>query len=92
MISDERLVNIENYKMLAAAIVEKAVEDYKTALIARDDIQINSIEKFFRSHEFLLFTDYLIDPEYIIQNVKRKVGYLARPRLRYRADAKRGCT
>lgn len=90
MISDERLVNIENYKMLAAAIIEKAVEDYSTALITKDDIQIGSLEKFFRSHEFMLYTDGIIDPEYIIQNVKRKVGYLARPRLRYRAD-KRGC-
>lgn len=39
----------DGYKELAAAIVERAVIDYKTALKNQDNSVIYSLERFFRS-------------------------------------------
>ena len=69
---DEYLANIQNYKMLAGTIVQRAAEDYVAALKSENKLLIMSLERFFRSQEFLLYTGGNIDPEYIIENLQKK--------------------
>lgn len=61
---------LENYKMLAAAIVESAAKDY-VALYKVADKAYMTIEKFFRSGYFRLLMEN-IDPEYLIIELRRK--------------------
>lgn len=67
---DEYLANIQNYKMLAGAIVQRAAENYVAALKSENKLLIMSLERFFRSQEFLLYTGGNIDPEYMIENLR----------------------
>lgn len=73
--TDERLANIDNYRMLANAIVQKACTAYVSLWRSnnrkRDNVtelvSIPALERFFRSHEFMLFTNDAIDPEWLIK-------------------------
>ena len=48
----------EGYKELAAAIVERAVWDYRKALKYKKKSEIHSLQKFFLSGWFELLSDY----------------------------------
>ena len=60
------------YKELAAAIVERAVIDYKTALKNQDNSVIYSLERFFRSAWFEVLSE--CDGEVLMQMVRRSVS------------------
>lgn len=62
----------EGYKELAAAIVERAVIDYKTALKNQDNSVIYSLERFFRSAWFEVLSE--CDGEVLMQMVRRSVS------------------
>lgn len=62
---------MDGYKQLAAAIVEKAVVDYRTALKTYDDSGINHLERFFRSEWFTLLSD--MNGDVIIGKVRKIV-------------------
>ncbi|HQM01994.1 MAG TPA: hypothetical protein PLH98_15795 [Ruminococcus flavefaciens] len=62
----------DGYKELAAAIVERAVIDYKTALKNQDNSVIYSLERFFRSAWFEVLSE--CDGEVLMQMVRRSVS------------------
>ena len=62
----------DGYKELAAAIVERAVIDYKTALKNQDNSVIYSLERFFRSAWFEVLSD--CNCEILMQMVRRSVS------------------
>ena len=62
----------DGYKELAAAIVERAVIDYKTALKNQDNSVIYSLERFFRSAWFEVLSE--CDGEVLMQMVRRTVS------------------
>lgn len=62
----------DSYKELAAAIVERAVIDYKTALKNQDNSVIYSLERFFRSAWFEVLSE--CDGEVLMQMVRRSVS------------------
>ncbi len=70
----------ENYEALANAIVALAAKDYMKALKALKKnpenksalAEKNSIEKFFRSDLYSLYTS--LDPDYLINRLKEEVG------------------
>lgn len=74
----EEQINIDGYKNLAAAVVEQAIKDYRSALkrIRRHPDDANAIriisdcERFFRN-EISLYSD--LDGESIIRIVREKV-------------------
>lgn len=47
------------YKLLAAAVIEKALLDYKAALITKNNDGINEAERFLRSQWFEVLADDL---------------------------------
>ena len=47
------------YKLLAAAVIEKALQDYKAALITKNKDGINEAERFLRSQWFELLANDL---------------------------------
>lgn len=47
------------YKLLAAAVIEKALQDYKAALITKNKDGINKAERFLRSQWFELLANDL---------------------------------
>lgn len=59
----------EGYKELAAAIVERAVWDYRNALKYKKKSEIHSLEKFFLSGWFELLSDY--DGDEIMRIIRR---------------------
>lgn len=59
---------MDGYLQLAAAIVERAVIDYKTALKTYDDSRINRLEKFFKSEWFMMLSD--LNGKILIRMVK----------------------
>ena len=59
---------MDGYKQLAAAIVEKAVVDYRTALKTYDDSGIKRLEKFFKSEWFMMLSD--LNGKILIRMVK----------------------
>lgn len=59
---------MDGYLQLAAAIVERAVIDYKTALKTYDDSGINRLEKFFKSEWFMMLSD--LNGKILIRMVK----------------------
>ena len=78
---DERLINIENYKNLANAIIKCAAEDYVACYgveSSQAKYSATTLERFFRGEEFLLFTGGNVDPEYIIERLR----YKARKKIR----------
>lgn len=58
----------EGYKELAAAIVERAVWDYRIAVSENNSAEIYKIEKFFRSDWFCQLSD--LDGKTIIRKIK----------------------
>lgn len=62
----------DGYKELAAAIVERAVIDYKTALKRQNDSITYSLERFFCSAWFEVLSE--CDGEVLMQMVKRSVS------------------
>lgn len=73
--TDERLINIDSYQLLANAIIKCAANDYVAMYGAKNDAAKRSAEKieyFFYGDEFALFTGGNIDPDYIIKNLRLK--------------------
>lgn len=60
---------MDGYTELAAAIVQKAVIDYRTALKTSDASGINHLERFFRSEWFMILSD--LDGEMLMSKVRR---------------------
>ena len=48
---------MDGYAELAAAIVERALIDYRAALMERDETEISKLRKFFRSGWFDFLSD-----------------------------------
>ena len=57
-------------ELLAAAIIEKACDDYRVAYLTDDDKRMNEIERFFKSKYFHSIS--LIDPQWLIDGLKEK--------------------
>ncbi len=64
--------NISPYQLLANAIVEQAAKDYKMALKHKDEQEIESIERFFRSDWYKVLTD--VDGEWLIAELRKVYG------------------
>ena len=62
----------EGYKELAAAIVERAVLDYRAALTNQDKYERVSLEKFFCSGWFDILSD--CDGKILMQMIRRSAG------------------
>ena len=62
----------DGYKLLSAAIVERALLDYRTALTEKDEGKIRECERFLRSQWFDLLSD--LDGEKLIAMVRRNVA------------------
>ena len=58
------------YKVLAAAVIEKALLDYKAALITKNMDGINEAERFLRSQWFAFLSD--MDGERLIKMMREK--------------------
>ena len=58
------------WEMLAAAIIRQAIDDYRIAILVRDDITIRRINKFFRSKYFSNIST--LDPEWLIKELTKK--------------------
>lgn len=61
-------MNEEGIKRLALAIVLQAVQDYKTALIKNDKVEIHNLEKWFKGNRYKTLCS--IDGEYLIRKIK----------------------
>jgi hypothetical protein len=61
----------KNYQDLANAIILKAVNDYRSALLSKRQNRINEIELFFRSDYFQNLTN--VEPEMIIEKLKKEM-------------------
>ena len=64
-------MNEEGIKRLAMAIVLQAVQDYKTALIKNDKVEIRNLEKWFRGNRYKILCS--IDGEYLIRKIKEVI-------------------
>ena len=62
----------DGYKELAAAIVERAVLDYRAALTNQDKYGRVSLEKFFCSGWFYVLSD--CDGKILMQMIRRSAG------------------
>lgn len=62
----------EGYKELAAAIVERAVWDYRNAIKHQADSEIYCLEKFFRSQWFEFLSD--CDGAVVMQMIRRNAA------------------
>lgn len=58
------------YHMLAAAIVERACSDYRTALATENLTRIREVEEFFRSEWFQLLVGGRVDGEAAIRALR----------------------
>jgi hypothetical protein len=61
----------KGYEMLAAAVVERAIIDYKSALAEKDVVEIHQLKKFFRSGWFDFLSN--LDNEVLMAQVERMV-------------------
>lgn len=59
----------EGYKALAASVIAMACDDYIRAYLVDDAIRMNTIEKFFKSQRFEMFSDG-IDGAYMVRRLK----------------------
>lgn len=57
------------YELLASAVIEKALQDYKAALMTKNRDGINEAERFLRSQWFELLADDL-NGETLIKTMK----------------------
>ena len=62
----------DGYKELAAAIVERAVLDYRASLMNQDKYERVSLEKFFCSGWFDVLSD--CDGKILMQMIRRSAG------------------
>lgn len=62
----------DGYEFLAAAIVERALLDYRTALTEKDESMVCECERFLRSQWFSLLSDS--DGEILIAMIRRSVA------------------
>lgn len=62
----------DGYKLLSAAIIERALLDYRTALTEKDKDMIRECERFLRSQWFDLLSD--LDGEKLIATVRRNAA------------------
>lgn len=62
---------MNGYVELAAAVVERALLDYKTACMSRDEPEIRALRKFFRSGWFDTLSD--LDGEILMAQIERMV-------------------
>lgn len=60
------------YTRLAAAVVERAVMDYRSAVKSRDTAEVECLRKFFTSEWFEMLCD--IDGELIIATIDEEVA------------------
>jgi hypothetical protein len=60
------------YQNLATAIVLKAVEDYREALLWNNTRTLRDCEKFFRSEWFIFLCD--IDPEHLMRTIQEEIS------------------
>lgn len=60
----------QGWDALAAAIIEKAIADYRVAIIVEHDKTAREIEHFFRSPYFANIS--MIDPEWLIKKCREK--------------------
>lgn len=60
---------MDGYKALAAAIILTACDDYMRAAGLKDTMRMETIEKFFLSDRFLLYSDGA-DGAYVLRKVK----------------------
>lgn len=66
----------DGYKALCSAIVLQACDDYVRAISLKEAMTIASLEKFFRSERFLMFSNGL-DGSYIVRKLKEmSVAYV----------------
>lgn len=70
--SDPRLANIEQYKRLAAAIIESAADDYVYAYRVGNKTECERLERFFYSDEFTLFCGGTLEPKAVITALRHK--------------------
>ena len=59
----------DGYKALAAAVIAVACDDYVRAILEKDAMRVNTIEKFFRSQMFTLFSDD-VEGSYLIRRMR----------------------
>ena len=71
-ISDPRLANIEQYKALGAAIIECAADDYIYAVRVNSKHEIERLERFFNSDEFILLSGGAFEPKAVISALRHK--------------------
>ena len=66
------LVNIDAcYEDIANAIIEQAAVDYRRALIKKDALKIDSIERFFKSDRFTMLST--LNGKFIIDRIKKTI-------------------
>ena len=66
------LVNIDAcYEDIANAIIEQAAVDYSRALIKKDALKIDSIERFFKSDRFTMLSR--LNGKFIIDRIKKTI-------------------
>lgn len=70
--TDPRLANIDQYKTLAAAIIESAAEDYVYAYRVGKKDEIERLERFFYSDEFTLFSGGNLEAKAVIMALRHK--------------------
>jgi len=62
----------DGYKLLSAAIIERALLDYRTALTEKDEDKIRECERFLRSQWFDLLSD--LDGEKLISMMREEAA------------------
>ena len=73
--ADPRLANIEQYKRLAAAIIESAAEDYVYAYRVGNKLEHERIERFFYSDEFILFSGGNLEAKAVVMALRHKAKW-----------------
>ena len=88
---EQKNIHPKGLENLIHGIVKRAVEDYQIALQDNDKIQIDALEKFFRSAWFGCMTT--VDGNYIIKRAKETMGkkHLNRKRLVKQKPKKKKC-
>lgn len=61
----------EGYEALAMTLIMEVCKDYRSALVMRDKRMIERCEAFFRSRQFSIYTQGKVDPDYLMDAVRR---------------------
>lgn len=59
---------------LCYAVVIQACKDYKEALSKNDNIELHNLERFFYNGSFEQMTRYKIEPDIVIDELKKQVN------------------